>query len=147
MNKIILLLFLLNTVLLVACGQEDRKMSDQEKAEKFTEQMKPIMEERIHTDDYNNFVKQINFIEDSVEVTPLGNISIDGTINNNDSLGFTFTLTYSNKNNIQSYSYDDLLAKKMGNFDKDKMDPLPSNESTSNEKYPGTSLKSMRKSI
>lgn len=146
MKKILLLIGFFCIILLIACKQEGESVSDQEKAEKFAIQMKPIMVERIHTDDYNNFVKSIDFNEESIQITPLGNIDIDGIINKDNDLGFTFTLNYSDKKNVQSYSYDDILAKKMGNFDKEKMETLPSKESSSKEKYPGTSLRNLKDS-
>ncbi len=37
------------------------------------------MEERIHAEDYNNYVKDIHF--DSVDISPLRRINVEGHIN------------------------------------------------------------------
>lgn len=84
-------------------------MSDQEKAEKFAEEMKPKMEERIHAEDYNNFVKTIKF-EKNVEISPMGGVFVHATIN--DKYDVSFTLNYNDKNDVATYSFDDELAKK-----------------------------------
>ncbi|MBF2341159.1 hypothetical protein [Listeria welshimeri] len=128
-KKILTILFLLLVLstFLVACGKDDGKMSNQEKAEKFAEEMKPKMEERIHAEDYNNFVETIKF-EKNIEISPMGGIFVHATIN--DKYDVSFTLNYNDKNDVSTFSFDDELAKKMGNFDKDKVAPLPNEKVT-----------------
>ncbi|MBC1465633.1 hypothetical protein HCJ68_11915 [Listeria welshimeri] len=128
-KKILTSLFLLLVLstFLVACGKDDGKMSNQEKAEKFAEEMKPKMEERIHAEDYNNFVETIKF-EKNIEISPMGGIFVHATIN--DKYDVSFTLNYNDKNDVSTFSFDDELAKKMGNFDKDKLAPLPKEKVT-----------------
>ncbi|EDN9303600.1 hypothetical protein FWK73_04440 [Listeria monocytogenes] len=128
-KKILTSLFLLLVLstFLVACGKDDGKMSNQEKAEKFAEEMKPKMEERIHAEDYNNFVETIKF-EKNIEISPMGGIFVHATIN--DKYDVSFTLNYNDKNDVSTFSFDDELAKKMGNFDKDKLAPLPNEKVT-----------------
>ncbi|MBC1497916.1 hypothetical protein HB880_08550 [Listeria welshimeri] len=123
-----LFLLLVLSTFLVACGEDDGEMSDQEKAEKFAEEMKPKMVERIHAEDYNNFVKTIKF-EKNVEISPMGGVFVHATIN--DKYDVSLTLNYNDKNDVATYSFDDELAKKMGNFDKDKPAPLPNEKNTS----------------
>ncbi|MBC1410065.1 hypothetical protein [Listeria welshimeri] len=128
-KKILTSLFLLLVLstFLVACGKDDGKMSNQEKAEKFAEEMKPKMEERIHAEDYNNFVETIKF-EKNIEISPMGGIFVHATIN--DKYDVSFTLNYNDKNDVSTFSFDDEVAKKMGNFDKDKVAPLPNEKVT-----------------
>ncbi|MEN2665803.1 hypothetical protein [Listeria aquatica] len=129
-KKILTVLFLLLSLstVLVACGKDDGKMSDQEKAEKFAKEMQPKMEERIQAEDYNKFVKTIKF-ENNVEISPMGGVFVHATIN--DKYDVSFTLNYNDKNDVSTYSFDDELAKKMGNFGKDEPAPLPSEKETS----------------
>ncbi|WP_228470198.1 hypothetical protein [Listeria welshimeri] len=118
-KKILTSLFLLLVLstFLVACGKDDGKMSNQEKAEKFAEEMKPKMEERIHAEDYNNFVETIKF-EKNIEISPMGGIFVHATIN--DKYDVSFTLNYNDKNDVSTFSFDDELAKKWETLTKTK---------------------------
>ncbi|MFP3326148.1 DUF1433 domain-containing protein, partial [Planococcus sp. SIMBA_160] len=55
--------------------------SDQAKAEGLAEKMKPKIEEHLHKRDIHNFIKTITFEKD-VTINPMGDITIDGYINN-----------------------------------------------------------------
>lgn len=135
---------ILLSLLLIGCGKDDDQLSDQEKAEQFGKMMEPKMEERIHAEDYNSFVKSIHF--NKAKIDPLGGITVDGYVNDTTDYDFTFFLNHQDKNDVSSFGFSDELAKKMGNFDKSEPAPLPSKESTFNEKYPGTSLRNLHQS-
>ncbi|MBC2314372.1 DUF1433 domain-containing protein [Listeria welshimeri] len=128
-NLTSLFLLLVLSIFLVACGKDDGKMSNQEKAEKFAKELQPKMEERIRAEDYNKFVESIHF--NQAEIDPLGGVVVDGYINNNSNYGFTFFLNYNDPNDVSSYGFGDDLSIKMGNFDKDKPAPLSSEKKTS----------------
>ncbi|MHC5251023.1 DUF1433 domain-containing protein [Listeria kieliensis] len=126
----VLFLLLSLTTFLVACGKDDGKMSNQEKAEKFAEEMQPKMEERIHAEDYNKFVESIHF--NQAEIDPLGGVVVDGYINNNSNYDFTFFLNYNDPNDVSSYGFGDELSVKMGNFDKENPAPASKESTTQN---------------
>ncbi|WP_416807191.1 DUF1433 domain-containing protein [Bacillus safensis] len=54
--------------------------SDQEKAEDFAKKMKPRVEEHLHKRDIHNFIKTITFEKDVI-INPMGDIIIDGYVN------------------------------------------------------------------
>ncbi|WP_088840733.1 DUF1433 domain-containing protein [Listeria sp. ILCC797] len=142
MNKIqFITSLLILSILISACGKDNGSMSDQQKAEKFADQMKPKIEQRIYAEDYNDFVTSIQFEETKID--PLGGIQVEGYVNQNPDYYFVMDLTYNDTSVPDSFTFSDALSKKTGNFDREKVAPLPSNESTSDEKHPGTSLKSI----
>lgn len=91
--------------------------------------MQPKIEERIHAEDYNNYVKHIQF--DNVTISPLGRIDIEGFVNHEKEDYFVFTLDL-NVEKATDYSFSNSLAKKMGNFDKESPAPLPSEQTSNN---------------
>ncbi len=56
---------------------------------------------------------------------------------------FVFTLDL-NVEKATDYSFSNSLAKKRGNFDKSESATQPSKESSTKEKYLGTSLRNLR---
>ncbi|MBC1420050.1 DUF1433 domain-containing protein [Listeria fleischmannii] len=93
-------------------------MSEKEKAQAFAQDMQPVMEKRIHAEDYNNAVKTITFNK-HVKTVPLGGVLVDGYINNDSSLSFEFNLDYGDKTSEGSYTFSKELQKKLGNTDKE----------------------------
>ncbi|MCM3147819.1 DUF1433 domain-containing protein [Bacillus pumilus] len=96
--------------------------NDQEKAEDFAEKMKPKVEEHLHKRDIHNFIKTITFEKD-VTINPMGDIIIDGYINNEpEKYGFSASLQYRAKK-IGSMSYDPELSYRFKDWDKFKDEP------------------------
>ncbi|MGD7062023.1 DUF1433 domain-containing protein [Bacillus altitudinis] len=101
---------------------EEREKSDQEIAEDFAEKMKPKVEEHLHKRDIHNFIKTITF-EKEVTINPMGDIIIDGYINNEpEKYGFSASLQYRAKK-IGSMSYDPELSYRFKDWDKFKDEP------------------------
>ncbi|MBL4984356.1 DUF1433 domain-containing protein [Bacillus safensis] len=101
---------------------EEREKSDQEIAEDFAEKMKPKVEEHLHKRDIHNFIKTITFEKD-VTINPMGDITIDGYINNEpEKYGFSASLQYRAKK-IGSMSYDPELSYRFKDWDKFKDEP------------------------
>ncbi|MCY7575445.1 DUF1433 domain-containing protein [Bacillus pumilus] len=101
---------------------EEREKSDQEIAEDFAEKMKPKVEEHLHKRDIHNFIKTITFEKD-VTINPMGDIIIDGYINNEpEKYGFSASLQYRAKK-IGSMSYDPELSYRFKDWDKFKDEP------------------------
>ncbi|MCC9089902.1 MULTISPECIES: DUF1433 domain-containing protein [Bacillus] len=96
--------------------------SDQAKAEGLAEKMKPKIEEHLHKRDIHNFIKTITFEKD-VTINPMGDITIDGYINNEpEKYGFSASLQYRAKK-IGSMSYDPELSYRFKDWDKFKDEP------------------------
>lgn len=96
--------------------------SDQEKAEDFAKKMKPKVEEHLHKRDIHHFIKTITF-EKEVTINPMGDIIIDGYINNEpEKFGFSASLQYRAKK-IGSMSYDPELSYRFKDWDKFKDEP------------------------
>ncbi|MED1481202.1 DUF1433 domain-containing protein [Bacillus altitudinis] len=101
---------------------EEREKSDQEIAEDFAEKMKPKVEEHLHKRDIHKFIKTISFEKD-VTINPMGDIIIDGYINNEpEKYGFSASLQYRAKK-IGSMSYDPELSYRFKDWDKFKDEP------------------------
>ncbi|MCY7571183.1 DUF1433 domain-containing protein [Bacillus pumilus] len=101
---------------------EEREKSDQEIAEDFAEKMKPKVEEHLHKRDIHYFIKNITFEKD-VTINPMGDIIIDGYINNEpEKYGFSASLQYRAKK-IGSMSYDPELSYRFKDWDKFKDEP------------------------
>ncbi|MBW4853881.1 DUF1433 domain-containing protein [Bacillus safensis] len=99
-----------------------KEKSDQEKVEKFAGKMKPKVEERLHKRDVHKFIKTITFEKD-VTINPMGDITIDGYINNEpEKYGFSASLQYRAKK-IGSMSYDPELSYRFKDWDKFKDEP------------------------
>ncbi|KPN14137.1 secreted lipoprotein [Bacillus australimaris] len=95
---------------------EEREKSDQEKAEEFAEKMKPKIEEHLHKRDIHHFIKTITF-EKGVTINPMGDIMIDGYVNDEpEKYGFSASLQYRAKK-IGSMSYDPDLSDRFENWD------------------------------
>ncbi|MGY4789012.1 DUF1433 domain-containing protein [Bacillus sp. OHL2] len=91
-----------------------KEKSDQ--VEKFAGKMKPKVEERLHKRDVHKFIKTITFEKD-VTINPMGDITIDGYINNEpEKYGFSASLQYRAKK-IGSMSYDPDLSDRFENWD------------------------------
>ncbi|WP_144525064.1 DUF1433 domain-containing protein [Bacillus pumilus] len=96
--------------------------SDEEKAEELAEKMKPKIEEHLHKRDIHHFIKTITFEKD-VTINPMGDIIIDGYINNEpEKYGFSASLQYRAKK-IGSMSYDPELSYRFKDWDKFKDEP------------------------
>ncbi|BDC56901.1 DUF1433 domain-containing protein [Bacillus sp. FSL R5-0820] len=96
--------------------------SDEEKAEELAKKMKPKIEEHLHKRDIHHFIKTITFEKD-VTINPMGDIIIDGYINNEpEKFGFSASLQYSAKK-IGSMSYDPELSYRFKDWDKFKDEP------------------------
>jgi hypothetical protein len=115
-KKYIIIIACFLSVVLVGCSKGDGKMSDQEKAEQFVKEMEPVMEKQIHSEDYNNFVKKIEFT--NVSITPLGGIKVDGYVNQ-ESLTFHYNLDYENRKDTSGFNPDGELNEKMGILEHD----------------------------
>ena len=90
--------------------------SDEEKAEELAEMMKPKIEEHLHKRDIHHFIKTITFEKDVI-INPMGDIIIDGYINNEpEKFGFSASLQYSAKK-IGSMSYDPELSYRFKDWD------------------------------
>lgn len=131
-KKYIIIIACFLSIVLVGCSKGDGKMSDQEKAEQFAKEMEPVMEKQIHAEDYNNFVKKIEFT--NVSITPLGGITVDGYVNK-ESLTFHYNLDYGNKKDIFGFNPDGELNEKMGilKHDLDEDDDTPQKKSSSSQ--------------
>ncbi|WP_281215759.1 DUF1433 domain-containing protein [Bacillus altitudinis] len=96
--------------------------SDEEKVEELAEMMKPKIEEHLHKRDIHHFIKTITF-ENEVTINPMGDIIIDGYINNEpEKFGFSASLQYRAKK-IGSMSYDPELSYRFKDWDKFKDEP------------------------
>ncbi|MEC1008999.1 DUF1433 domain-containing protein [Bacillus altitudinis] len=96
--------------------------SDEEKVEELAEMMKPKIEEHLHKRDIHHFIKTITFEKD-VTINPMGDIIIDGYINNEpEKFGFLASLQYRAKK-IGSMSYDPELSYRFKDWDKFKDEP------------------------
>ncbi|MCM2989192.1 DUF1433 domain-containing protein [Bacillus safensis] len=101
---------------------EVKEKSDQEKAEDFAEKMKPKIEEDLHEMDIYNFIKTITFEKD-VTINPMGDITIDGYVNDEpEKYGFSASLQYRAKK-IGSMSYDPDLSDRFIDWDEYKNEP------------------------
>ncbi|MBR0629971.1 DUF1433 domain-containing protein [Bacillus altitudinis S70-5-12] len=99
-----------------------KEKSDQAKAEELAEKMKPKVEEHLHKRDIHKFIKTITFEKD-VTINPMGDIIIDGYINNEpEKYGFSASLQYRAKK-IGSMSYDPELSYRFKDWDKFKDEP------------------------
>ncbi|AMB91581.1 hypothetical protein ASM07_17305 [Bacillus altitudinis] len=84
--------------------------------------MKPKVEEHLHKRDIHHFIKTITF-EKEVTINPMGDIIIDGYINNEpEKFGFSASLQYRAKK-IGSMSYDPELSYRFKDWDKFKDEP------------------------
>ncbi|MCY9672334.1 DUF1433 domain-containing protein [Bacillus pumilus] len=96
--------------------------SDEEKAEELAEKMKPKIEGHLHKRDIHHFIKTITFEKD-VTINPMGDIIIDGYINNEpEKYGFSASLQYRAKK-IGSMGYDPELTYLFKDWDKFKDEP------------------------
>ena len=101
---------------------EEREKSDQELAEEFAEKMKPKIEEHLHKRDIHNFIKTITFEKD-VTINPMGDITIDGYVNDeSEKYGFSASLQYRAKK-IGSMSYDPELSDRFIDWEEYKDEP------------------------
>ena len=101
---------------------EEREKSDQELAEEFAEKMKPKIEEHLHKRDIHNFIKTITFEKD-VTINPMGDITIDGYVNDEpEKYGFSASLQYRAKK-IGSMSYDPELSDRFIDWEEYKDEP------------------------
>ncbi|AOZ90647.1 DUF1433 domain-containing protein [Bacillus xiamenensis] len=99
-----------------------KEKSDQEKAEEFAEKMKAKIEEHLHKRDIHNFIKTITF-EKNVTINPMGDITIDGYVNNEpEKYGFSASLQYRAKK-IGSMSYDPDLSDRFIDWEEYKGEP------------------------
>ncbi|CAL8901149.1 DUF1433 domain-containing protein [Bacillus pumilus] len=99
-----------------------QEKSDQEKAEEFAEKMKPKIEEDLHKMDIHDFIKSITFEKD-VTINPMGDIVIDGYVNDEPvKYNFSASLQYrSKKIGSMSYSYE--LSIRFRDWEKYKDEP------------------------
>lgn len=96
--------------------------SDGEKAEELAEKMKPKIEEHLHKRDIHHFIKTITFEKD-VTINPMGDIIIDGYINNEpEKYGFSASLQYRAKK-IGSMSFDSDLSDRFIDWEEYKDEP------------------------
>ncbi|WP_144485978.1 DUF1433 domain-containing protein [Bacillus pumilus] len=96
--------------------------SDEEKAEELAEKMKPKIEEHLHKRDIHHFIKTITFEKD-VTINPMGDIIIDGYINNEpENYGFSASLQYRAKK-IGSMSFDSDLSDRFIDWEEYKDEP------------------------
>ena len=96
--------------------------SDQEKAEELAEKMKPKIEEDLHKMDIQNFIKSITFEKD-VTINPMGDIVIDGYVNDEPvKYNFSVPLQYRSKK-ISSMSYSYELSIRFRDWEKYKDEP------------------------
>ncbi|MBU8637413.1 DUF1433 domain-containing protein [Bacillus pumilus] len=96
--------------------------SDQEKAEELAEKMKPKIEEDLHKKDIQNFIKSITFEKD-VTINPMGDIVIDGYVNDEPvKYNFSVPLQYRSKK-ISSMSYSYELSIRFRDWEKYKDEP------------------------
>ncbi|MED0851213.1 DUF1433 domain-containing protein [Bacillus altitudinis] len=101
---------------------EEREKSDQAKAEELAEKMKPKIEEHLHKRDIHNFIKTITFEKD-VTINPMGDITIDGYVNDEpEKYGFSASLQYRAKK-IGSMSYDPELSDRFIDWEEYKDEP------------------------
>ncbi|MGG2184314.1 DUF1433 domain-containing protein [Bacillus altitudinis] len=99
-----------------------KEKSDQAKAEELVEKMKPKIEERLHKRDIHNFIKTITFEKD-VTINPMGDITIDGYVNDEpEKYGFSASLQYRAKK-IGSMSYDPELSDRFIDWEEYKDEP------------------------
>ncbi|MCY7673978.1 DUF1433 domain-containing protein [Bacillus safensis] len=99
-----------------------QEKSDQEKAEKFAEKMKPKIEEYLHEKDIHNFIITITF-KKNVSISPMGYVTVDGYINNDaEKYHFSASLIYKS-NEIGSMSYSPDLSYRFKDWDKYKDEP------------------------
>ncbi|UDF16545.1 DUF1433 domain-containing protein [Bacillus pumilus] len=99
-----------------------QEKSDQEKAAEFAEKMKPKIEEYLHKMDIHDFIKSITFEKD-VTINPMGDIVIDGYVNDEPvKYNFSASLQYrSKKIGSMSYSYE--LSIRFRDWEKYKDEP------------------------
>ncbi|MGE6855863.1 DUF1433 domain-containing protein [Bacillus sp. FSL K6-2841] len=96
--------------------------SDEEKAEELAEKMKPKIEEHLHKRDIHQFIKTITFEKD-VNINPMGDITIDGYINDEpEKYGFSASLQYRAKK-IGSMSFDSDLSDRFIDWEEYKDEP------------------------
>ncbi|WGI63563.1 DUF1433 domain-containing protein [Escherichia coli] len=96
--------------------------SDEEKAEELAKKMKPKIEEHLHKRDIHHFIKTITFEKD-VTINPMGDIIIDGYINDEpEKYGFSASLQYRAKK-IGSMSYDPDLSDRFIDWEEYKDEP------------------------
>jgi hypothetical protein len=117
-RKYILIITCFILLMLSGCALGDDKMSEKEKAQAFAKDMQPLMEKRIHAEDYRNAVKTITFNK-QVKTIPLGGVLVDGYINDDPNLSFEFNLDYDDKTSEGSYTFSKELQKELGNTDKE----------------------------
>ncbi|MCY7455961.1 DUF1433 domain-containing protein [Bacillus altitudinis] len=99
-----------------------KEKSDQAKAEELAEKMKPKIEEHLHKRDIHNFIKTITFEKD-VTINPMGDITIDGYVNDEpEKYGFSASLQYRAKK-IGSMSYDPVLSDRFIDWEEYKDEP------------------------
>ncbi|MEK4337153.1 MULTISPECIES: DUF1433 domain-containing protein [Bacillus] len=99
-----------------------KEKSDQAKAEELVEKMKPKIEEHLHKRDIHNFIKTITFEKD-VTINPMGDITIDGYVNDEpEKYGFSASLQYRAKK-IGSMSYDPDLSDRFIDWEEYKDEP------------------------
>ncbi|KUF22636.1 DUF1433 domain-containing protein [Bacillus safensis] len=101
---------------------EVKEKSDQEKAEELAEEMKPKIEEHLHKRDIHHFIKTITFEKD-VTINPMGDINIDGYVNDEpEKYDFSASLQYrAKKIGSMSYSYE--LSIRFRDWEKYKDEP------------------------
>ncbi|WP_064498914.1 DUF1433 domain-containing protein [Bacillus safensis] len=101
---------------------EVKEKSDQEKAEELAEEMKPKIEEHLHKRDIHHFIKTITFEKD-VTINPMGDIIIDGYVNDEpEKYDFSASLQYrAKKIGSMSYSYE--LSIRFRDWEKYKDEP------------------------
>ncbi|MEK5499309.1 DUF1433 domain-containing protein [Bacillus sp. FSL M8-0077] len=99
-----------------------KEKSDQAKAEEIAEKMKPKIEEHLHKRDIHDFIKTITFEKD-VTINPMGDITIDGYVNDEpEKYGFSASLQYRAKK-IGSMSYDPDLSDRFIDWEEYKDEP------------------------
>ncbi|MCA0164118.1 MULTISPECIES: DUF1433 domain-containing protein [Bacillus] len=99
-----------------------KEKSDQAKAEELAEKMKPKIEEHLHKRDIHNFIKTITFEKD-VTINPMGDITIDGYVNDEpEKYDFSASLQYRAKK-IGSMSYDPDLSDRFIDWEEYKDEP------------------------
>ncbi|MFS0653863.1 DUF1433 domain-containing protein [Bacillus sp. 179-C3.3 HS] len=128
--KVVLILFTIVIILVVLLILQQGKVSkssdsggktimqeksDQEKAEEFAEKMKSKIEKDLRKEDIHQFIKSITF-EKEVSISPMGNVVVDGYVNNEpEKFHFTASLIY-NTNEIGWISYSPDLSDRFENW-------------------------------
>lgn len=101
---------------------QEKKKSDQQKAEEFADKMKPKIEEDLYEMDIHHFIKNITFKKE-VTISPMGYIVVEGYINDEpEKFNFSASLKY-RTNEISSMSYSYELSTRFRDWEKYKDEP------------------------